>query len=273
MGNTFLCLACAASRSVHPHVCGEYVEIVGGCGRYRGSPPRVWGIHVRPIADCPYLRFTPTCVGNTWQFSLPYILNAVHPHVCGEYYVTDYDTDERGGSPHVCGEYTRLDYSCVYLSGSPPRVWGIQLNLNGLTRLQRFTPTCVGNTSPMMFGGVSFAVHPHVCGEYWFGQHRQPCYPSSPPRVWGIQKRQAKWAEYLRFTPTCVGNTTHDRCNACALTVHPHVCGEYSNRTEFETVACGSPPRVWGIRSTPSAFRRMHRFTPTCVGNTVNIRM
>ena len=76
--------------------------------------------------------------------------DAVHPHVRGEY---------------GCGVFAGLQH-------------------------QRFTPTCVGNTSNNSLTVCCLTVHPHVRGEY----HR--CIPSaarllgSPPRAWGIQPFQ-----------------------------------------------------------------------------------
>ena len=49
----------------------------------------------------------------------------------------------------------------------------------------------------------------------------------------------------------------------------PHACGEYSRSVAQRQRACGSSPRVWGIR--PTLLRRDYagRFIPTRVGNTI----
>ncbi len=71
-----------------------------------------------------------------------------------------------------------------------------------------------------------------------------------------------------RFTPTPVGNTPLvDICDKIP-TVHPHACGEYSGQRFRIVFDDGSPPRLWGIRSSYQAYRRRLRFTPTPVGNT-----
>ncbi len=93
----------------------------------------------------------------------------------------------------------------------------------------------------------------------------------------------------VRFTPTCVGNADETTRVRRRSSVHPHVCGEYSNRTNQPCISwtvhphvCGeyyvgqpscqigngSPPRVWGILNYWQAAGITVRFTPTCVGNT-----
>ena len=70
----------------------------------------------------------------------------------------------------------------------------------------------------------------------------------SPPRAWGILPSIYSMSNKSRFTPTCVGNTSHTTTALSPLTVHPHVRGEYY--------------RMDGRQSA------LLRFTPTCVGNT-----
>ncbi len=146
VGNTSRSLSRTRTISVHPHVCGEYL-IRGNNGhmgigspprvwgirasrfkslRETGSPPRVWGIRSDRLTFHGNLRFTPTCVGNTYLPSVRARLLAVHPHVCGEYLIE------------------AASEASTY--GSPPRVWGILSHQLVSTASCRFTPTCVGNT-------------------------------------------------------------------------------------------------------------------------------
>ncbi len=53
--------------------------------------------------------------------------------------------------------------------------------------------------------------------------------------------------------------------------VHPHVCGEYLIEAASEASTYGSPPRVWGIPVLQTTSLPTIRFTPTCVGNTINM--
>ena len=168
----------------------------------------MWGIHIPRPDHRRKDRFTPTCVGNTPPSPSCQPSTAVHPHVCGEY----------GGKPKVC----------VCESGSPPRVWGIPQRPARPGRARRFTPTCVGNTCAGFGAVAAAAVHPHVCGEYILTiRHDGPGYGSphvcgeyrqrrmageevagSPPRVWGILGYGQDLNRDVRFTPTCVGNTS-----------------------------------------------------------------
>ncbi len=94
--------------------------------------------------------------------------------------------------------------------------------------MDRFTPTCVGNTYNGKDLLIQDAVHPHVRGEYAI------IAIGSTPRI--------------RFTPTCVGNTSLSGRANCAITVHPHVRGEYARRRRRKVTRFGSPPRAWGIQ-------------------------
>ena len=106
VGNTPICCHRPVKRSVHPHVCGEYVVVTAPGGVRPGSPPRVWGILASRRRD-------------------PRIY-AVHPH--------------------VCGEYGPLLLRRPSTGGSPPRVWGILARVKRADQAIRFIPTCVGNT-------------------------------------------------------------------------------------------------------------------------------
>ncbi len=172
---------------VHPHGCGEYVKTHLDCLRYRGSPPRVWGIlKHNPVCVQP-MRFTPTGVGNTlWQ---PYTrsMPTVHPHGCGEYSLYQPPLH-----PHC---------------GSPPRVWGIPQYRRDAVNVRRFTPTGVGNTCRRRQPRAWHAVHPHGCGEYTRVDSPSLAPNGSPPRVWGILMALLAAMIRSRFTPTGVGNT------------------------------------------------------------------
>ena len=62
--------ACGCSRrTVHPHACGDNARSVGVPLTTNGSPPRVWGQHLRFQLSDSGCRFTPTRVGTTLPFS------------------------------------------------------------------------------------------------------------------------------------------------------------------------------------------------------------
>ncbi len=115
-------------RTVHPHVRGEDGLLAVVEGGEDGSPPRAWGrllVRAKGIA-CP--RFTPTCVGKTKGWQDYSGLRTVHPHVRGEDH--------------------RVAHGLCLPLGSPPRAWGRPLPKSTPTARSRFTPTCVGKTSP-----------------------------------------------------------------------------------------------------------------------------
>ena len=72
VGNTKLYLSHFRMSAVHPHLRGEYADVVPVPFAVDGSSPLAWGIR----GQLPYTdrrkRFIPTCVGNTIG---PHIVN------------------------------------------------------------------------------------------------------------------------------------------------------------------------------------------------------
>ncbi len=106
VGNTSRSCCVSRRRWDHPHVCGEYGNLLARLYSTRGSPPRVWGIPRLQSEGLGSGGITPTCVGNTRQPAT----------------------------------------AAVKAWGSPPRVWGIPQPPPGAWPPTRITPTCVGNT-------------------------------------------------------------------------------------------------------------------------------
>ena len=119
-------MAAAQSHAVHPHVCGDYVGLLGLEGKE--------------------IRFIPTCVGTTNSGCASASRPPVHPHVCGDY------SFRLISSPNG--------------NGSSPRVWGLHRTLVGAAFALRFIPTCVGTTRVAVISSRATPVHPHVCGDY-----------------------------------------------------------------------------------------------------------
>ena len=65
VGNTFHGHPSISAVAVHPHACGEHVQVYYYCGKGTGSSPRVWGTPVQELAAKVDERFIPTRVGNT----------------------------------------------------------------------------------------------------------------------------------------------------------------------------------------------------------------
>ncbi len=162
-----------------------------------------------PRKSLHLIRFTPTCVGNTSIGILQAQDPSVHPHVCGEY-------------------FSRLPMTKPLPRFTPTCVGNTQSGYCIVQQAFRFTPTCVGNTIVMT----------SMCAPYL----------GSPPRVWGIRIVSLGTLRIIGSPPRVWGIRMKHKMLPMALTVHPHVCGEYTSSSWIK-MGCS-------------------RFTPTCVGNT-----
>ena len=90
--------------TVHPHACGERCPSRSDTSLMSGSPPRLWGAHIRPPVGRLNLRFTPTPVGSAWTPTAHRGPTPVHPHACGEReMVLDVTGRPRGSPPRLWG--------------------------------------------------------------------------------------------------------------------------------------------------------------------------
>ena len=104
VGNTCSSGFLISAITVHPHACGEYFECQSQSLRGGGSSPRVWGILLGKVDAREIARFIPTRVGNTSIVTTGRVLNAVHPHACGEYpQALSLRSLQGGSSPRVWG--------------------------------------------------------------------------------------------------------------------------------------------------------------------------
>ncbi len=209
----------------------------------------MWGTRPSTQRQDPTRRFTPTHVGNTSESVDQMVVQAVHPHACGEHLLV-----------------SRIGEAA---NGSPPRMWGTLGSITEQIPHCRFTPTHVGNTAPVSLAPVRLTVHPHACGEHTCSRCLCDCNNRSPPRMWGTHRFIRSVSLHYRFTPTHVGNTCLSNSTVIARSVHPHACGEHWGYRLPAPGLCGSPPRMWGTRPCPTTRIAAIRFTPTHVGNTV----
>jgi len=72
----------------------------------------------------------------------------------------------------------------------------------------------------------------------------------------------------MRFIPTHVGNTCHDKTAEKVSPVHPHTRGEHIYPIFMENVGHGSSPHTWGTHNHSHYSLLDGRFIPTHVGNT-----
>jgi len=235
-------------ETVHPHACGEHRSSRTSVSRRIGSSPRLWGT----LDDVGYIcyrgRFIPTPVGNTQYHLGGRHAKPVHPHACGEHMKT------RPPKTHKFG--------------SSPRLWGTRCQVRLLLLCSRFIPTPVGNTLISTEPPLSYAVHPHACGEH-LPDNSRGCYPSgSSPRLWGTQPPSVPRLLNGRFIPTPVGNTRGVISPTITTSVHPHACGEHSLSQYGHGISGGSSPRLWGTLKYVYFPNSQNRFIPTPVGNT-----
>ena len=174
--------------------------------------------------------------------------------------------------PHMRGEYFHTSHPGMCAAGSSPRAWGIRSDSCHKLLVNRFIPTCVGNTPAQIRGHAFKMVHPHVRGEYFGKAPLHGTQFGSSPRAWGIQIGHHVIADDDRFIPTCVGNTVPGNRDERLDPVHPHVRGEYAQLAIAQRSRYGSSPRAWGIPQVFTVARKARRFIPTCVGNTRSAR-
>ncbi len=88
--------------------------------------------------------------------------------------------------PHTCGEYQLTPVEPLPMQGSPPHLWGIPVEENGVATPLGITPTPVGNTFWIDQQRVPGQDHPHTCGEYLKSASQTKECLGSPPHLWGI---------------------------------------------------------------------------------------
>ncbi len=207
VGNTYRGLRLWVSKSVHPHMRGEYDSVMWIAWFVAGPPPHAWGIQGRDDARLRRAGSTPTCVGNTPPRPSRAQRWPVHPH--------------------MRGEYDRSRQNRVFRDGPPPHAWGIRNNPFAPGLGCGSTPTCVGNTGRCWPPGRSPWVHPHMRGEYFIVEHYLLGLRGPPPHAWGILASTSGTRSRSRSTPTCVGNTSVGPPRRSCCWVHPHMRGEY----------------------------------------------
>ena len=146
------------------------------------------------------------------------------------------------------GEYWHGRSIRTARAGSSPHAWGIPGNLPLDFFLQRFIPTCVGNTFAALMRSSRSSVHPHMRGEYDQRVIRAVAAYGSSPHAWGIRAGGPQGP------------------GGCP--VHPHMRGEYFLWTRSPQPCDGSSPHAWGIPPCRRPGCGQRRFIPTCVGNT-----
>ena len=147
------------------------------------------------------------------------------------------------------GEYFAASAAHAIDLGSSPHAWGILCPDMQNRSKWRFIPTCVGNTTEYQRKSGSYAVHPHMRGEYYSYQEKIKEPSGSSPHAWGIR------------TPIYLASA--------GRAVHPHMRGEYGGYGLCVVACGGSSPHAWGLLFVELNLYSCTRFIPTCVGNTI----
>ena len=193
------------------------------------------------------IRFIPACAGNARRSALRCTAPSVHPRVCGERILRNY---QKNG-----------------VTGSSPRVRGTR-RWPGLHQVsQRFIPACAGNAHSPHDESDQNAVHPRVCGERISSTTCAPHGDGSSPRVRGTPSLRRSGRRRRRFIPACAGNARSCTGPSGAPAVHPRVCGERALVRLGRDPHPGSSPRVRGTPFGGSGKQFGDRFIPACAGN------
>ena len=206
VGTTRVQMPCWVHPAIHPHVRGDNRNERRIRPIHLDSPPRAWGQLFREQRHRVRHRFTPTCVGTTSAKRQNRPAWSIHPHVRGDNSIA-------------------LSLGS-WVNDSPPRAWGQRSLPLRRARYLRFTPTCVGTTTPTGSATTRCTIHPHVRGDNYDGLTAAQVSADSPPRAWGQQGDREGRVRSVRFTPTCVGTTLPILFIIFQSPIHPHVRGD-----------------------------------------------
>ena len=158
---------CQRNRD-HPRGCGEHQCRLTGCGRLRGSSPRMRGALKANSARLQVHGIIPADAASTWILKSVLTLLWDHPRGCGE---------------HVCHWST-----WVHPSGSSPRMRGAPTATFAHSLGQRIITADAGSTSPSTASPPCPADHPRGCGEHYVYPHAFDPGAGSSPRMRGARR-------------------------------------------------------------------------------------
>ena len=247
-GETHITSLRSYSAKVYPRVCGGNVVCWWPPPTHWGLSPRVRGKHKCWYPYRQAARSIPACAGETPLKSLPALMLAVYPRVCGGNIGRRRRQGKRRGlSPRVRGK-RRLD-----ITATPPR---------------RSIPACAGETPCASRWTAASAVYPRVCG----GNYQQ-CYRcvecrGLSPRVRGKPSDVDENDEFPGSIPACAGETRLSRSPFSRRAVYPRVCGGNPPVGSESTTLAGLSPRVRGKPPAPSPAAASQPVYPrVCGGN------
>ena len=110
-------------------------------------------------------------------------------------------------------------------------------------------------------------------GEHTSSGERIRMRYGSSPHAWGTHRLHIATQSKPRIIPTCVGNTDLLPRSISARADHPHMRGEHCSAMKFLCSSGGSSPHAWGTHRLYGTTALLLRIIPTCVGNTLLIRI
>ena len=152
--------------------------------------------------------------------------------------------------------------------GSPPHARGTPLTDEGGDAVDRITPACAGNTTPV---GVAWSLvkdHPRMRGEHPGSSSAPQDMHGSPPHARGTRRRSISRDRSRRITPACAGNTRTRPARSRSGRDHPRMRGEHPDTLMVMLRAIGSPPHARGTRDLRRPAVAVRGITPACAGNT-----
>ena len=242
-----------AAGTVHPRECGERVLSAMNRSAPTGSSPRVRGTLAGVVAAAHRHRFIPASAGNAGLVAHHVRHPPVHPRECGE-----------RASP------TRTR---CRVSGSSPRVRGTQMEIDEVSRFERFIPASAGNAAARCAPPAAAPVHPRECGERVFDAFGRCGVAGSSPRVRGTRPRPARAPRGGRFIPASAGNAEYEKAVKNIRPVHPRECGERICTARSASKPSGSSPRVRGTRERRRDVEGGVRFIPASAGNAEELQL
>ena len=211
---------------------------------------------------------TPACAGSTlfWWFCIQHAKD--HPACAGSTCVLDQYTLNLQDHPRLRGEYINSEILLSSCPGSPPLARGVQKGKKYLTKAERITSACAGNTRPKRKSGRPSEDHPRLRGEYPPSAYITFAILGSPPLARGVQGCLIMGLHFPRITPACAGSTDRGGGRCGVLKDHPRLRGEYHGRDHKIHSHRRSPPLARGVPTTKIILLAILRITPACAGST-----
>ena len=169
--------------------------------------------------------------------------------------------------PRGCGEWAEAVELRVTPHGLPPRVRGMVPDKDRADGTIRLTPAGAGNGSMGSFACAVCTAYPRGCGEWEVDLVGYEYYAGLPPRVRGMEPRQATFAPTTGLTPAGAGNGPQSIMSHRSAPAYPRGCGEWRGTPVQISRCAGLPPRVRGMVVRLAEPKFWTRLTPAGAGN------